>query len=513
MEPIERIRIVGAGAMGRGIAQVAATAGYRVELTDANAASVPAALEFVAAMIQRSVDKGKRDADEAAAILARLTAGTAPTAPGADIDLVIEAVVESLPVKQAIFAELETATPNAVLASNTSSLSITAIASTLHDPARMIGLHFFNPVPLMALVEVVPGLRTTPELVDTATSFVTRLGHTPILARDTPGFLVNHLGRALPSESLAILSEQIAAPADIDRIVRDTLGLRMGPFELMDLTGLDVSHTVMETVSAGFYGDPRLRPSPIAAARVAAGLLGRKTGEGFYRYRDGAPVLPAEPEITPDALATPVHVHDHPDFAAALRRSGATVLDSPDADAVSLVLPVGQPTYRVTARYGLDPARTLGIDPLGLDRRRLTVIVPGSVDPLVAAPALRVLAAAGYTPTPTADGTAPVAQRILAAIVNLSCALAEHGIGTPEDIDRGARLGLGYPLGPLELGESVGAERVTAILDGLYAYTRDPRYRASTWLRTRAEQPIPLHTVGTRPEDLLTNRGTDVRSL
>ncbi|MGW4741558.1 3-hydroxyacyl-CoA dehydrogenase [Nocardia xishanensis] len=512
MKPIERIRIVGAGAMGRGIAQVAATAGYRVELTDTDDAAVHAALEFVASMIQRSVDKGKRSADEGEAILARLTAGAAPTAPAADIDLVIEAVVEKLPVKQAIFAELETATPNAVLASNTSSLSITAIASALHDPARLIGLHFFNPVPLMSLVEVVPGLRTAPELIYTATSFVTRLGHTPILARDTPGFLVNHLGRALPSEALAILSEQVASPADIDRIVRDTLGLRMGPFELMDLTGLDVSHPVMETVSAGFYGDPRLRPSPIAATRVAAGLLGRKTGEGFYRYLDGAPVLPAEPEIPPDAEATPVHVHNHPDFAAALRRSGATVLETPSAEAVSLVLPIGEPTYRVAARYGLDPARTLGIDPLVIDRRRLTVIVPGAVDPAVAAPALRVLAAAGYIPTPTADVTAPVAQRILAAIVNLSCALAEHGIGTPEDIDRGARLGLGYPLGPLELGESAGTERVTAILDGLYAYTRDPRYRVSTWLRARAEQRIPLHTRGARPEDLLPNRGTDVRS-
>ncbi|MEV0343487.1 3-hydroxyacyl-CoA dehydrogenase [Nocardia sp. NPDC050713] len=512
MEPIERIRIVGAGAMGRGIAQVAATAGYRVELTDADAAAVPSALEFVAAMIQRSVDKGKRDADEAAAILARLTAGAAPTAPADDIDLVIEAVVEKLPVKQAIFAELETATPNAVLASNTSSLSITAIASALHDPTRLIGLHFFNPVPLMSLVEIVPGLRTAPELIDTATAFVDRIGHTPILARDTPGFLVNHLGRALPSEALAILSEQIASPADIDRIVRDTLGLRMGPFELMDLTGLDVSHPVMETVSAGFYGDPRLRPSPIAAARVAGGLLGRKTGEGFYRYQDGAPLLPAEPDITPDADATPVHVHNHPDFAAALRRAGATVLESPSAEAVSLVLPIGEPTYRLAARYGLDPARTLGIDPLGLDRSRLTVVVPTAADPLATAPALRLLAAAGYTPTPTADGTAPVAQRILGAIVNLSCALAEHGIGTPEDIDRGARLGLGYPLGPLELGESVGTERVTAILDGLYAYTRDPRYRVSSWLRSRSEQRIPLHTKGTRPEDLLTNRGTDVRS-
>jgi 3-hydroxybutyryl-CoA dehydrogenase len=507
MASIERIRVVGAGAMGRGIAQVSATAGYEVELTDADRDAVTAALDFVRSMVDRSVDKGTRSAAEATAILARLRAGGEPTAPSDDVDLVIEAVVEKLLVKQSIFAELETSTPNAVLASNTSSLSITAIAAALRDPRRLVGLHFFNPVPLMPLVEVVPGQHTAPEIIGAVREFVSRFGHTSILAQDTPGFIVNHVGRALPTEALAILSEQIATPVDIDRIVRDVLGLKMGPFELMDLTGLDVSHPVMETVAAGFYGEPRLRPSPIAAARLAAGLLGRKTGAGFYRYPKGRQQIPDEPDIAADADAVAIHVHGHAQFEASLRQAGCTVLGSPSDDAISLVLPVGEPTYRLMGRVCLDPTRTLGVDPLGLGRTRMTVIVPVTADPGATAPTLQVLAAAGYRVTVTADGPAPVAQRILAAMVNLGCALAERGIGSPADVDRGARLGLSYPLGPLELGDTIGAEFVTTVLDGLHAYTGDPRYRATTWLRARAEQRIPLCTNGTRPDDLLTCYG------
>ncbi|WP_040747387.1 3-hydroxyacyl-CoA dehydrogenase [Nocardia transvalensis] len=503
MTGIERIRVVGAGTMGRGIAQVAATAGYLVEVTDADHRAVSAALEFVGDMVRRAVAKGRHTAEEADAILNRLRPGESPVAPGADIDLVIEAVVEDPAVKQSILRDLETATPTAILATNTSSLSVGVLASALADPARLVGLHFFNPVPLMRLVEVVPGLRTPPAVVDAAQEFVERIGHTAVLVRDTPGFLVNHVGRALPTEALALLGEQIATPSELDRIVRDVLGLRMGPFELLDLTGLDVSHPVMETVFAGFYGDPRLRPSPIAAARTAAGLLGRKTNEGFYRY-DGSEREP-EHRFAADPTATPVYVHDHPEFAARLRAAGVSVVDSPSPAAVSLVLPIGEPAYRLITRAGLDPARTLGIDPLGIERDRIPVIVPVTSDAEIAAPALNVLASA-YSVSLTADGPAPAAQRILAAMVNLACAVAEQGIATPADIDRGTHLGLGYPLGPLEYGDTLGPSLIVRILDGVYDYTGDPRYRVTTWLRTRAEQGLSLRTTGTTPADLLRNR-------
>ncbi|MFM1724100.1 3-hydroxyacyl-CoA dehydrogenase [Rhodococcus sp. PAM 2766] len=497
-----RIRVIGAGAMGRGIAQIAVLAGFSVELTDVSDDAVAAGLDFVGAMVRRSVEKGQRTVEEAERALALLHRGASPTAPAADVDLAIEAVVENLAVKQALFTELETALPNAVLASNTSSLPITTIASALHDPSRLLGLHFFNPVPLMKLVEVIPGLRTDPDAVATALRFVEAVGHRPVVATDTPGFLVNHIGRALPTEALALLSEGIASEADIDRIVRDTVGLKMGPFELMDLTGLDVSHAVMEIVSAGFYGEPRLRPSALAAVRVTAGLLGRKTGAGFYRSSDGQQQAPPELGVEPDPVATRIYVHHHPDFAAVLRAAGAAVVDAPAADAVAVVLPVGEPTYRAAGRAGLDASRTVGIDPLSLAGPRLTVTVPALLDPGAGRAALRVLAATGRAVTATADGPAAVAQRILACIVNLACALAEQGIGRPDDIDLAARTGLGYPLGPLELGDKYGPALVLRILDELLSYTGDPRYRASRWLRERAEQGMSLRDIGTRPERL-----------
>ncbi|WP_430331180.1 3-hydroxyacyl-CoA dehydrogenase [Rhodococcus sp. ACT016] len=498
----KRIRIIGAGAMGRGIAQIAVVAGFAVELTDVSDDAVTAGLDFVGTMLRRSVEKGQRTAQEADAALARLERGASPTAAADDVDLVIEAVVENLEVKQALFAQLEKAVPGAVLASNTSSLPITTIASALHEPSRLLGMHFFNPVPLMKLVEVIPGLRTDPDAVATALRFVEAVGHRPVVATDTPGFLVNHIGRALPTEALTLLSEQVASEVDIDRIVRDTLGLKMGPFELMDLTGLDVSHPVMEIVSSGFYGDPRLRPSALAAVRVAAGLLGRKTGAGFYRYVDGRQQVPPEPTLNPDAAATRIYVHDHPEFAAVLRAGGADVVDKPTADSVTVVLPVGEPTYRTAARAGLDASRTVGIDPLSIAGTRLTVTVPARLDPEAGRAALGVLAATGRAVTVTADGPAPVAQRVLASIVNLACAIAEQGIGRPDDIDVAARSGLGYPSGPLELGEAHGPTVVLRILDGLLDYTDDPRYRASRWLRERAEQGMSLRDSGTRPEQL-----------
>ena len=284
---VGRIRVIGTGVMGRGIAQLAATGGVTVELADVQPEAVAKAVEFIGGMIDKLAAKGKLDEDPGA-VKDRLVPVDAPAAPAEGVDLVLEAVREDLETKRALFADLERVCPQeTIFATNTSSLSVTEIAAELADPGRLVGLHFFNPVPLMRLVEVVPGARTHGWLPDAALELVKSWGHEPVLAKDAPGFLVNHAGRGLNTEALQILAEALAEPADVDRIARDVLGLKLGPFELLDLTGLDVSHAVLESIWSGFHGDPRLRPSWLTRPRGAAGLFGRKNGEGFYSYADG----------------------------------------------------------------------------------------------------------------------------------------------------------------------------------------------------------------------------------
>ena len=493
------IRVIGAGAMGRGIAQVAVAAGYPVQLCDAVPEAAPAGIEFVARMLRRSAEKGVCTAAEAEAAIGLLTVGPDPLAPSTEVDLVIEAIQEDLGAKQELFSRLDAAVPAATLASNTSSLSITAIAAVVADPSRVVGLHFFNPVPLMGLVEVVPGLRTDPARVAAGTAFVRTLGHTPVLAKDNPGFLVNLLGRGLPTEALAIHTEDIADVADLDRIVRDTIGLKMGPFQLMDLTGLDISHPVLESVWQGFHCDERLRPSLSTGIRKTAGLLGRKSGQGFYTYIDGVQQVAPEPALDRDASAIAIHVVGGGPLTELLVNAGIRVVGSPSADAISVVQPLGRPAYLAAIEHGLDASRTIGVDPLGVETGRLTVIAPVPVDVELGRAAVRTLASTGKAITVTADGPAPVAQRIIASMVNVACSAAQDGLGTPADIDLGAQLGLGYPMGPLALGDSLGPSTVLAILDGLLDYTGDSRYRASGWLRTRADLGLSLLMSGTRP--------------
>ena len=287
MKEIKNVGIVGAGAMGRGIAQIAAQAGINVLLFDVNRQAVDAAIDSLRQIWARQLEKGRMTQDHVDASLQRVVAcDSLDSFSGAD--LVIEAVVERLDVKQDLFRQLEgIVSEDCILASNTSSLSITAIAQTCQNPGRVVGYHFFNPVPLMKVVEVIDGLRSDPAVGDVLMALARTMGHTPVRARDMPGFLVNHAGRGMNIEGLKAAQECVAPFHQIDAIMREQAGFRMGPFELMDLTGLDVSHPVMESIYQQFYDEPRFRPSPITAVRSQGKLLGRKTGEGFYAYPDG----------------------------------------------------------------------------------------------------------------------------------------------------------------------------------------------------------------------------------
>ena len=280
--------------MGRGIAQIAAQAGSDVFIFDAQPDAAAKAGAAIAQQFDRLQEKGRLDAATAGVLKARLK----PVAALADLagcDLVVEAVVERLDIKRSLFKDLEAVVkPTAVLATNTSSLSVTAIAAGLQHPARFAGYHFFNPVPLMKVVEVIAGLKTDATVCAALSAYARQMGHTPVQAQDTPGFIVNHAGRGYGTEALRIVSEGVADFVTIDRILRDQVGFKLGPFELMDLTALDVSHPVMESIYHQYFEEPRYRPSVITAQRLAGGVVGKKVGEGFYRYVEGTAQIPPE---------------------------------------------------------------------------------------------------------------------------------------------------------------------------------------------------------------------------
>lgn len=295
MESKIRIGVIGAGTMGAGIAQVAAQAGHEVILMDSRQEAVEHSLNGLAGTMDKLVAKGKFSREQATALLERLT-GSTELEGLSGCGLVIEAIVEDIGIKKKLFAELEAlVAADCILASNTSSLAITAIAAACSKPERVIGLHFFNPAPVMPLVEVVPGMLTSPGLPAQCVALMQAWGKTPVTCKDTPGFIVNRVARPFYGESLRILEEGIADMAGIDHALKSLGGFRMGPFELMDLIGNDINFAVTNSVWKAFFHDPRYTPSLTQQRQVESGRLGRKTGHGYYAYAEGsarpAPVI------------------------------------------------------------------------------------------------------------------------------------------------------------------------------------------------------------------------------
>ena len=494
------VGVVGAGAMGRGIGQIAAQAGSTVKLFDVVPGAAAKGRDAVYAQWAKLHEKGRLDTQALQSQRAALVEA-ATLADLADCDLVIEAVVERLDVKQGLFAELETIVrPDAVLASNTSSLSITAIASALQHPGRFAGYHFFNPVPLMKVVEVIAGLKTDAAVCQGLTRYARAMGHTPVQTADTPGFIVNHAGRGYGTEALRIVGESVADFATIDRILKDQAGFKLGPFELMDLTGLDVSHPVMESIYRQYYEEPRYRPSALAAQRVAGGVVGRKAGEGFYRYVDGTAQVPAEPPVPQVDQIPPVWVSPRAarraELFQLLKDLGARIEtgQSPSMEALTLVAPLGFDITTVAVVERLDPARTIGIDMLFDDaatKRRVLATNPATrVDMRDAAHAL--FARDGKAVSVIRDSGGFVTQRVVATIVNIASDICQQSICSPRDLELAVTLGLGYPAGPLALGDRCGPTNVLEVLFNLQTVYGDPRYRPSPWLRRRGAIGLSL---------------------
>ncbi len=491
---IHRIGVVGSGAMGRGIAQAAALSGAQVLLVDADEGIARSARDAIAQALETEVAKGRLPKADAEGALARLgVAGS--LAELKDAGLVIEAITEDLDAKRRLFAELENVVgADCILASNTSSLSITTLAAACKHPGRMAGMHFFNPVSRMRLVEVIQAQRTDPAVMDALEAVGKKMGKEVVRVQDTPGFLVNQVGRGYTLEAVNIVGEGVATFEQVDRVMREAAGFRMGPFELLDLVGLDINHHATEMIYAQFYHEPRYRPSPLMDMRVAAGVLGRKTKEGYYRYpieavADDAGAQAAAPAV-PDC---PVWVSAAlPDARASVREllsdMGARLEsgERPGPDALCVVTPIGRDASHAAAAENLDPTRTVAVDALfGLKTHRTIMATCVTSQPWRQA-AAALFGADGVPVTLVRDSAGFIAQRIVAMIINIGGGLAQSRTATAAGIDRAVTLGLAYPHGPLSFANALGPDHVLRLLNGLYESFGDPRYRPALWLQRRA---------------------------
>jgi 3-hydroxybutyryl-CoA dehydrogenase len=489
------VGVVGAGAMGAGIAQVAAVAGHRVRLLDARDGAAREAIRQIRATLLRLAEKGRMSVDDASAACERLTAaaGVVDLAPAS---LVVEAIVEKLEVKRGLLSELEAAVAeDAILATNTSSLSITSVAAGLRRPERVVGMHFFNPAPVMALVEIVSGLATSAEVAAIVHDTAARWGKRPVHARSTPGFIVNRVARPFYAEGLRLLNEQAASPATIDAVMREAGGFRMGPFELMDLIGHDVNFAVTKSVFDAFFGDPRFTPSLIQQELVAAGRLGRKSGQGFFAYGEGAerPAADSEPVFArPARIAVWVASPLGRAFAERLARGGVPFDTHERAHEDGRVFQADEAVAYVTdgrtatqrARDG-GRAATVVVD-LVLDpaaAARIAVAVADSCEASAAEAAVAALQAAGFAVSRLDDVPGLAVMRTVAMLANEAADAVHQGVCDAAAADTAMKAGVNYPQGPLEWADAIGLPAVLTTLDQLARTYGEDRYRASPLLR------------------------------
>jgi 3-hydroxybutyryl-CoA dehydrogenase len=492
------VAVIGSGAMGAGIAQVAAVAGHTVRLYDTRPEAVGQAIAGIGKALARLVEKGRMGAAEADLARERLRPMHALD-EARDAVLVVEAVVEDLDVKRVLFGELEDIVgPGCILATNTSSISVTAIGARLDRPERLVGMHFFNPVPLMALVEVISGVATDKAVADTVYATAEAWGKNPVHARSTPGFIVNRVARPYYAEGLRLLLERAADPATLDAVMRDCGGFRMGPCELMDLIGHDVNYAVTQSVFNAYFGDQRFTPSVVQQELVNAGFLGRKTGRGFYRYGDGVAMPPAQaegPQPCPDDVrVVPPRGGAHPLFdalAARLRAAGIVPAPAQGADAAfhadgaAIFLTDGRSATQRAVDEGCPD--TIVFDLL-LDPARATRIALARADqcsePAWHA-AVGLFQRAGFTVSRLDDVPGLAVMRTVAMLANEALDAVNQGVCSAEAVDIAMQKGVNYPRGPLAWADAVGLRYVLAVLDNLGAAYGEDRYRASPLLRRR----------------------------
>ena len=497
------VAVVGAGAMGAGIAQVAAVAGHPVLLLDNRPQAAEAAVAALRAQLDKLAAKGKMTPQAAQDAGRRLQAAT-QLSDLAAADLVVEAIVENLQAKQTLFTDLEAlVSADCIFGSNTSSISITAIGSALRHPQRLAGLHFFNPAPVMALVEVVSGLATAPQVAQTLHTTATAWGKMAVHAKSTPGFIVNRVARPYYAEALRLLGEGAADCATLDAVMRESGGFRMGPFELMDMIGLDVNYAVTRSVWNAYFNDPRFLPSLIQQELVEAGYLGRKSSRGFYDYREGAEkpqartepghALPARLVVCGDAPAAQALAERL--LAAGVPFERAASADGRIAQAGDAVLYVtdGRSATQRAAQSAI--ADTVLID-LALDYRKATrvaVAAAGQCNESALAAACALLQGAGLQVSRLADVPGMAVMRTVAMLANEAADAVYQGVCTAPAADQAMRLGVNYPQGPLAWADQVGLEHIQAVLSHLNASYGEDRYRISPLIQRQVFQGKNIH--------------------
>lgn len=499
------VLVVGAGIMGAGIAQVAAQAGHSVMLFDMREGAAAEAKGKLTASLNALVAKGKLNAEAVAQTLSRIAAITT-LQEAASAGLVVEAIVEKLDAKRGLFRDLEGIVgADCILATNTSSISVTAIANGLQHPGRLVGMHFFNPVPLMKLVEVVSGLQTDATIAHAIFALSQAWGKVAVHARSTPGFIVNRIARPYYAETLALLQEQAATPAVLDACLR-AAGFRMGPCELMDLIGHDTNFSVTQSVYEANFFDKRYSPSLVQREMVDGGLLGRKSGQGFYSYAaDAAKPGVAPCEAVPLPAAKSIWVHGRGPladalFAACERAVGMERL--PDAGAAPSVLRDESSDWIGLEINGSQLRMTDGrcASQLGADVAVFDLPLQTAVGTVLAwAPSSRAsngwtaqaaqwLQALGFNPQRVGDTPGLVVARSIAMLVNEAADAVHQGVCNEAAADAAMKLGVNYPAGPFEWLALWGAAPVCQLLDALDAFYRGERYRVSPLLRQRTWQ-------------------------
>ena len=489
--------------MGAGIAQLAAQAGRATLLHDPDPQALAAGLVKLSAGLERMVADGRITSNDAAAASGRVT--PVPTLELlAPCEIVIEAVPERLAIKLELFARLaQILTADCVLATNTSSLSITEIAAGTPGPERVVGLHFFNPAPVMRLVEVIAGEQTGARALALARELGAEMGKRVVDAADVAGFLVNRVNRPYSLESLQVLQERVAEPEQIDRIARTAGGFRMGPFELMDLIGIETNHAVAESLSRATFGEPRYRPSPLTARKVAAGHLGRKTSRGWYDYADGVRSPQDNPAPVPGGgggreLLITGQLPAADAVRAAAAAAGYSVLGVP-ADAADdpwLTLDFGAqrgpgdgargPRVRhlhAGSLHELEPAAA-GLHVLLPLATAAEVTATVRTSRAASERLDELLRSIGLHPEHVADTPGLVLGRVVAQLINEAAFMIGEGNGTAADIDAGMTLGVNHPRGPIAWSRELGLDHVTAILDALHREYGAERYRTAPLLRS-----------------------------